>query len=75
MKWGKDPNQRTAFGLWLDQKEIFQTEVANASGLGDSVISIMCNDHKYRPTYLVFRKLKAGLEKLGYSAIKQSQFW
>jgi predicted XRE-type DNA-binding protein len=75
MKWGKDPNQRTAFGVWLDQKEIFQKEVANASGLGDSVISNMCNDHTYKPTYLVFRKLETGLEKLGLPTIKNRDFW
>jgi hypothetical protein len=43
MKWGKDPNKRTVFGVWLDEKGMFQTEVAKASKLSDEIISIMCN--------------------------------
>jgi hypothetical protein len=74
MKWGKDPDNRTPFGIWLDQEGIFQTEVAKASGLSESVISMMCNKDIYRPSYLIFRKIKVGLAKLGYTDIKYD-FW
>jgi predicted XRE-type DNA-binding protein len=74
MKWGKDPNKRTKFGLWLDENEIFQREVADASGLSNSIISALCNDHEYKPSYLVYRKLKSGLKKLGYD-IEGRDFW
>lgn len=66
MKWGKDPNKRTPFGLWLDEKEIFQTEVAESSGISDGTMSVMCNDHEYKPSYLVYRKLRFGLGKFGF---------
>jgi hypothetical protein len=66
MKWGKDPEKRTKFGVWLDEKEIFQNEIAKASGLSGSIISALCNDHEYSPSYLVYRKVKSGLEMLGY---------
>jgi hypothetical protein len=75
MKWGKDPDQRARFGLWLDVRNITQTEVSSASGLGDSIISTMCNDHTYKPSYLTFRKLKVGLGILGYPEIKYDDFW
>jgi hypothetical protein len=74
MKWGKDPEKRTKFGVWLDEREIFQTEVAKVSGISDGIISIMCNDHSYRPSYLVYRKLSSGVEKLGYE-LKFGYFW
>jgi hypothetical protein len=75
MKWGKDPDRRTPFGVWLDQQGIFQTEVAKASDLADSLISVMCNDRTYKPSYLIYRKLKAGLDILGYPGIKYDDFW
>jgi hypothetical protein len=68
MKWGKDPEKRTKFGVWLDEKGIFQTEVAKAAGISDSILSALCNDHEYKPSYLVYRKLRRGLEKMGYEA-------
>jgi putative transcriptional regulator len=74
MKWGKDPEKRTKFGVWLDENEIFQNEVANASGLSNSIISALCNDKEYKPTYLVYRKLKSGLEKIGYE-VRYEDFW
>jgi hypothetical protein len=54
MKWGKDPDIRTPIGIWLDKEGIFQTEVAKASNLADSLISVMCNEHTYKPSYLIF---------------------
>jgi hypothetical protein len=74
MKWGKNPEKRTKFGVWLDRNEIFQHEMAKASGLSDSIISALCNDHEYKPTYLVYRKLKSGLEEMGYLVIYED-FW
>jgi predicted XRE-type DNA-binding protein len=74
MRWGKDPEKRTKFGVWLDKKEIFQTEVAKASGLDDSAISRLCNKHSSKPTYLVFRKLRSGLEEMGYQ-VRYEDFW
>jgi hypothetical protein len=74
MKWGKDPNKRTPFGVWLDEKEIFQVEVAKMSGLSDSILSKLCNDHTYKPTYIVCRKLSSGLQTLGY-AVRYEDFW
>jgi hypothetical protein len=74
MKWGKDPEKRTKFGVWVDENEIFQTDVAKASDLTDKTISVLCNDHEYKPTYIVFWKLKSGLEKMGYD-IGIEYFW
>jgi predicted transcriptional regulator len=74
MKWGKDPEKRTKFGRWLDENEIFQTEVARACDLSDSIISALCNDHSYKPSYLVYRKLRNGLEKMGYG-VDNEDFW
>jgi hypothetical protein len=74
MKWGKDPDKRTKFGLWLDEKGIFQTEVAKACDLNDTMVSILCNNHEYKPGYLVYRKLKKGLKKMGYD-IEGEEFW
>jgi hypothetical protein len=74
MKWGKDPKKRTKFGVWLDEREIFQTEVAKAAGISDGIISIMSNDHLYKPSYLVCRKLRSGLEKMGYEVLYED-FW
>jgi hypothetical protein len=48
---------------------------SSASGLGDSVISTMCNDHTYKPSYLIFRKLRSGLEVLGYPGMKYDDLW
>jgi hypothetical protein len=75
MKWGKDPNKRTSFGVWLDEQGIFQIQVSRASNLSDSTVSAICNDHTYKPSYLVFRKLKSGLEKLCDLDIKFEDFW
>jgi predicted XRE-type DNA-binding protein len=74
MKWGKDPEKRTKFGVWLDQNGIFQNQVAGASGLSSSIISALCNDHEYKPTYIVLRKLKSGLERRGYE-VRNEDFW
>jgi hypothetical protein len=74
MKWGKDPEKRTPFGVWLDENEIFQNEFAKASGLSNSIISALCNDHEYRPSYLVYRKLKSGLEMLRHE-VEFEDFW
>jgi hypothetical protein len=74
MKWGKDPNKRTIFGVWLDEKGIFQTEVAEVSGLSDSIVSKLCNDYSYKPTYMIFRKLMRGLGELVYE-IEYEDFW
>lgn len=65
MLWGKGPRKRTKFGVWLDAREIFQTEVAKVSGVSDSIISALCNDLSYKPSYLVYRKLRIGLGELG----------
>jgi hypothetical protein len=43
MKWGKDPEKRTKFGVWVDQRGIFQVEVTKASGLSNQIISTLCN--------------------------------
>jgi hypothetical protein len=74
VKWGKDPGKRTKFGVWLDEKEIYQTEVAKASEISDSILSALCNDQEYKPSYLVYRKLRRGLEKMGYE-VRNEEFW
>jgi hypothetical protein len=66
MKWGKDPEKRTVFGRWLDENGVFQNEMAKASGLSNSIISALCNDSEYKPSYMVYRKLRIGLDKMGY---------
>jgi hypothetical protein len=75
LKWGKDHNIRTIFGVWLDERNIYQTEVAKACDLADSLISVLCNDHTFKPSYLIYRKLRSGLEALGYPGIKYDDFW
>lgn len=74
MKWGKDPEKRTKFGVWLDKREVFQIEVAQASGLSNTVISAACNDKNYQPRYNTFVCLRIALEKMGYQ-VEYGDFW
>jgi hypothetical protein len=75
MKWGKDPEKRTKFGVWLDDREVYQNQVVKASGLSsNSILSVLCSDLLYKPSYLVYRKLKSGLEKMGYPDIRYEDF-
>jgi diaminopimelate decarboxylase len=74
MKWGKDPKKRTKFGVWLDEKEIYQNEIVKASGLSNSIISALCNDKSYQPKYNTFVRLRIGLEKMGYQ-VQYEYFW
>ncbi|WP_202080637.1 helix-turn-helix domain-containing protein [Caldalkalibacillus salinus] len=75
MLWGKDPKKRTKFGRFLDERDIYQKDFAEASGISNKTVSKLCKDPLYTPRYVQFMKIKKGFENLGLDPIEYEDFW
>ena len=65
MFFNKLGQKRTKFGYWLDsQKDINQSRVKEASGIGNGTIYRLCNDREFTPKYSTIAKVNKGLKKL-----------
>lgn len=63
--WAKLGKKRTAFGKWLDDLGMNQTELEELAekNVGRSTISRMCSEEDYKPKYSTFSLLKRAFRK------------
>lgn len=63
--------KRTAFGKWIDEQGITQTELGKKSKLSHTTIARLCNDDTYTPKYATAIKIKKAIEQMGFKLPKR----
>ncbi|WDL97784.1 helix-turn-helix domain-containing protein [Alicyclobacillus sp. ALC3] len=65
MGWFGLGRPRTKFGKWMEDEGITQAELAQKSGVSQSVISELAHDAKAKPSWRTKKRLRDTLEEYG----------